>query len=421
MLRWLLAGSLALGITTGQAFADDETQAPAAPEISAQVLSQAGAQPTPPGDVPRTPGTLPEEPTVEAAEEDKGEEPEQTKTWTITGTADGYWENNFNNPWTKRNQLRAFDVVDAGGFNFAYAQLSIQRARTPYGFRLDLNGGNTARLFNAGEPSRGAVNTAFEVILQAYLSANLNKKGTAYVDIGKWTTPIGFEVVAARDNWNYSRSMQFNYNEPFFHLGVRAYNYFNDTDFVMGMVNRGWNNVAGPRGLGPGAGIGGAKTFKKLAVSSYYYVSEEPDFVSRDGGWRHFAEVLLNYAASDKWNFVLCGDYFVQPGFQFAQGGATSAPEVKSLAGYVRRVLNDKDALTFRAEVLDDPTGIGTLIAPQRAWETTLTFEHKLNKYLTGKTEFRRDASNAAVFPTANPLVNVNSQTTLGVALIAGF
>jgi len=63
------------------------------------------------------------------------------------------------------------------------------------------------------------------------------------VDVGKYVTPMGSEVIESKDNWNYSRGLLFTYAIPFFHFGARAKYTFNDKYSVTGYLANGWNNI----------------------------------------------------------------------------------------------------------------------------------------------------------------------------------
>ena len=51
------------------------------------------------------------------------------------------------------------------------------------------------------------------------------------------------EVIEAKDNWNYSRSLLFALAIPYYHSGVRATYSPTDKISVMGTIVNGWNNV----------------------------------------------------------------------------------------------------------------------------------------------------------------------------------
>src|SRR5690242_16910752 len=116
MVRWLLAGSLALTLSAGPARTGEEASAnvqPAGPPAgSVQVSSAQDAkqqdtkqQETQPRQEPNGEEKREEAPAAEA--------PKAPKTkWHINGEAEGYVGNNFNDPFNDKNQLRAFDVYD---------------------------------------------------------------------------------------------------------------------------------------------------------------------------------------------------------------------------------------------------------------------------------------------------------------------
>ena len=48
------------------------------------------------------------------------------------------------------------------------------------------------------------------------------------VDVGKFVTPMGAEVIESKDNWNYSRSLLFTWAEPSVQSGLRVSYDFGD-------------------------------------------------------------------------------------------------------------------------------------------------------------------------------------------------
>src|SRR5262249_6463353 len=154
-----------------------------------------------------------------------------------------------------------------------------------------------------------------------------------------------------------------------------------------------------------GVGVSGAKQIgKKLLATLNYMSSTEPDFGSTSGNWRHMFDLIGAYTASPKWAFIVNGDYWHQSDFLLSPDGPAVDGKVYGIAGYARRTLNKKQALSLRAEILNDPEGAAGTGAPQTVWETTLTFEHRVNKYAILKAEYRHDSSNVLFFPTNDPL-----------------
>src|SRR5207253_3344982 len=108
------------------------------------------------------------------------------------------------------------------------------------GFRTDLAIGPATEIVHASEPGGTDV---FKHLQQAYLSYLAPAGKGLQIDVGKFVTQHGAEVIESKDNWNYSRSLLFALAIPYYHMGVRATYAVNDKVTVMGNVVNGWNNV----------------------------------------------------------------------------------------------------------------------------------------------------------------------------------
>lgn len=424
MRTWLLAGSLALAVSVGQVHADP---APGA-ESPAPPIAEAA-----PADAPSAPVADPvaglglkrqkqSEP-AKGEEKGKGEEKKEeapaapkTSLNHLTATADGYFISNFNEPFDSKNAFRAFDIKDEGGAHFSFGDIAFERDNKPFGGRLELAWGPEARIVNAAEPSHGDL---WEHVLQAYVSANLNKDGSRSIDFGKWVTMHGAEVIPARDNWNYSRSLLFTWAIPFYHFGLRAWEHYNATDYVMVNVTRGWNDVT-DNNHQPTFGISGSKACgKKFTFTGAWMGGNEPDQVNPEGGFRNLLDWVAAYNASSRWAFIANGDFGTQRRFRFANGTQANTTW-EGLAGYARYMFAKKQAITLRAEIFDDPQGMMTGFS-QLMNEVTLTYEYKVNKYIIPRLEYRHDGSSARVFPTDVKGNNSHTQDTVGVAMILAY
>jgi hypothetical protein len=353
--HWLIAAAAAVGLlgAAGSASAEEAKPAPeAAPVQVAQASSGA------------------------ATEAAAAEEP---PAFTWGASADAYFTTNFNNPNPAFNMLRAFDVYDEHGPHFGLLDLWGQYARKPIGFRVDLAFGVTARLVNAFEPS---ASDFWGHVQQLYVSANLNKKGTTYVDFGKWVTMAGAEVIEPKDNWLYTRGLLFTLAIPFYHMGLRGYHYFNDTDYAFGAVHRGWNAVGGPgHALGYAVGYNKALS-KKWNLLTQYYFGEETATATVGEKWRNLIDIVATYNASDRWAFTLNPD-FVQ------QGSST----LGGLSAQAKYTLSPRQYLAARGEFLLDDGFLGT-----DAYSFSLGFTHMVNKHFQTKAEYRHDSASSDVF-----------------------
>ena len=171
---------------------------------------------------------------------------------------------NFDRPDTLRNLYHVFDYTD-NSLKVDVIELSLKKdAVNPSdaGFRVDLTAGSSI--------PRVAHSAGLEIgdldIHQMYLSYVPPIGNWLKVDVGKFITPVGYEVIEGYDGYddNYSRSFLFGYGIPYTHTGVRAL--FSPAEDFSGlaMVVNGWDNsidsnrsktLCGQLSLGPIQGI----------------------------------------------------------------------------------------------------------------------------------------------------------------------
>lgn len=322
---------------------------------------------------------------------------------TYGGSADFYFSTNLNKPFTGTNALRAWDVKDEHGPHLGLIDLWGQYARGPVGGRLDLNFGPTSRYLHAFDPNQDDV---WHHIQQAYVSANLNRRGTTYVDAGKWVTTAGVEVTEPRDNWLYSRGLLFNLVQPFYHLGARGYHYFNDTDNVMVAVHRGYNAV-GSTGRGLGFALAGTKKLTpEWTFTGNYYGGEEAATAGAAESYRSLVDLILLYAPEgSRWSYTFNADY--------AQQGST---RVGGLSMQARYALNPRSYLAARGEFLLDDDFLGSDV-----YSLTLGYGHQVNKYLQGRAEFRYDWASQRLFADERRDAFTSNQPTFLISAIVSY
>jgi hypothetical protein len=399
--RWLFTALAALAVTAGPALAEDHAPqpdaapAPEAPAVTAPAVT-APATDASKAEAPKDTRLALQQPATPPAEEKKSAEAAPPTApppkFTYGGQADFYFEHNFNEPFNGKNQIRAFDIFSDKGPHLGLIDLWGQYARDPIGGRIDVDFGTTARLVNAFEPSHA--HDFWEHIQQVYVSANLDgKKGKTYVDFGKWVTPAGAEVIEPHDNWLYTRGLLFTWAIPFYHMGGRVYHYFNDTDYVMAAVDRGWNAVGDPD-HGPGFILAGSKALDKKWTFTGNYLGGEEVLTTGHAGksYRNLLDLTLAYNQNAKLSHSLNVDYGQQSsnlwyGFSFMS----------------KYQLTPKSYVSGRVEWLRDDTGalFGT---SADAYSFTANYTYIFNKYFQMRGEVREDINGGSpLFLGDNP------------------
>ncbi len=133
-------------------------------------------------------------------------------TTNLTYSVDAYYRYDFNDAPTGTNNLTSF-TNSKNSFELGMASIRADHSFGKVSATADLGFGRRAQ-----ENSYNDVNTLV-AIKQLYMS--FAPSSAVKFTIGKWSTHIGYEVVDAYANRNYSMSYAFSYG-PFFHTGIKA-------------------------------------------------------------------------------------------------------------------------------------------------------------------------------------------------------
>ena len=219
----------------------------AAQPVSAPAVDGAEAPTEPPPPVDTAPLAAVEPTAPAASPPDAPPPPRWFERVTISALVDGYVAAPLTGEVDAPSRLRVFDAANAT-FALAYAELALALPAEPAGLRIDLGFGPVADLASLESITTGTPPTTVtgpsEVtkhVQQAYASWKLPTTRAIVVDAGKFVTTAGAEVIEAKDDWLYTRSLLFGYAIPFTHTGVRATATVTDTLAVQGLVANGWD------------------------------------------------------------------------------------------------------------------------------------------------------------------------------------
>ena len=320
------------------------------------------------------------------------------------GFVDTYFSFNFSRPTSHANQLRNFDVTE-NQFQVSNAEISVTKAPDPVGFRVDLDLGPTNDIV------QGGVAGSLSNVGQAYVTYVAPVGSGLTIDAGKFVTHMGFEVIKAKDDYNYSRSLLFALSIPYYHFGVRA-SYPVSSTFTLCV--HAYNAYNGPA-VNSGKTFGFQATYTPTStlsiVGNYIGGPALPDNVSRK--FRNVANLILSYQATPKLSLAADGVY--------GQENLNSGVALwKGAAGYVRYALCDPSAVTLRGEIYSDPEGYTTGTS-QDIREITLTYEFKPTSNLILRAEYRYDSADGVVYDGDSGPLTRRNQATLGLGAIVVF
>ncbi len=340
------------------------------------------------------------------------------KSTEMSGFVDMYYGYNFNTPKTPCvtvggvavfSCLRNFDVAH-NSFSLNLTELAFEKKPTDAsrgGFRIDLNYGPTAAMVHGSEPGG---TTIFQNIQQAYISYLAPTGKGLQLDLGKFVTMMGNEVIETKDNWNYSRALLFTLAIPYYHMGARVTYSPNDKVTLQGHLVNGWNNVVDNN---TGKSIGGSITLKPtgaLTIVENYMGGPEQN--NTNTGWRQMSDTVVTYTANKQVSLAANYDHG-----QDKVAGSTVMWH--GVAGYLKYQPNPWFAFSPRVEWFDDRDGFTTLVA-QKVKEITLTAELKHKDGVMMRIEYRGDFSDVPYF-IKNSAQQVKKQNTLTVGFVYAF
>jgi Putative beta-barrel porin-2, OmpL-like. bbp2 len=332
------------------------------------------------------------------------------KNTEVSGFVDTYYSYNGNTPATRKAGLeRNFDVQH-NSFSLNLLELALEKKPTADsrgGFRFDLDFGPTQGIVNAAEPGD---RTLLQNIGQAYLSYLAPAGNGLQIDIGKFVTPLGNEVIKTKDNWNYSRSLLFALAIPYYHMGVRATYSVSDKFTLAGFLVNGWNNVVDNNTGKTVAVQATVKPLPALTIAETYIAG--PEQTDDNADWRHVSDTVATFTVTPKVSLAANYDYG-----QDKESGATV--KWQGIAGYLRFQPTAWFALSPRAEYYNDRDGFTTGMA-QKLKEFTLTAEVKPKDGMIMRLEYRRDVSDIGFF-LKNAAENSPHQNTFTIGFIYAF
>lgn len=332
------------------------------------------------------------------------------------------WSYNVNSPASRTNQFRVFDLDDAS-VRLDVAELVVQKTASKandLGFRVDLTAGASiprvtasAGLFRDDDGVAGDLD-----IHQIYATYVAPVGRGLKLDVGKFITPVGYEVIEGYDGYNdnASRSFLFGYAIPYTHTGVRVGYTFSDRVSALVFLANGWDNVVdNNRGKTLGAQLTLTPEDRTSLTAGYIVGPEQAD---NDSHMRQLLDLTISFKPVTSLTLGANVDLGRESGVALPES-ATGRPGVvqdvtwKGVAGYLRVAPSPRTALTLRAEWMDDPDGARTGVA-QALREMTFTPEFRPVDHFVLRAELRHDWSSARVFETSGSDLK-RTQTTVGL------
>ena len=324
---------------------------------------------------------------------------------TFSGSLDLYYRYNFANAPGSINNFTSF-TNSQNSFELGMATIRADHSWSKAGVTVELGFGRRAQEFSYNEAYTGGTignppTPYFSLanIVQAYVYYNITDK--IKLTAGKWATHIGYELVDAALNRNYSMSYMFSYG-PFYNMGLKA-------DVSLGGKSAFMVGISNPTDFSTTTSV------DKMFIAQF-------STATPNNNWKFYLNYqggTLNDSTSlNQLDLVLTGAISSKFGVGFNatdQWRKVNSTTVNwwGAALYLNWDPSSLFGMTLRSEYFDDKDNV---VTPGSFMEYTLTGQIHLGK-LTFMPELRYDNSNSSAFlkhdnsPTKNTFSGILAAT----------
>ena len=302
----------------------------------------------------------------------------------ITGSADVYYRYNFSNPKSGGLDNYTSFTNSQNDFELGMASLQASHSFGKASAFVDLGFGRRAEEFNYPDGERNGKNGFVTLAAVKQLNISYAVSDKFKLTAGKWATHIGYELVDAYLNRNYSMSYMFSYG-PFSHTGLKA-------DIGLG------SKSALMFGVGNTTDNATSLSSRKYALAQFSTATKDDklkayfNYQGTYGGSANLTQfdVVLNIAASDKFGIGYNGTV------QSVKPDGSDGNAWWGSAIYLNYDPESNFGITLRGEYFDNKKQV--VSAPGTSiFDLTLSPNFKVGN-LTFIPELRLDAAKDNVF-----------------------
>lgn len=309
-----------------------------------------------------------------------------TKTFVTSGSIDGYYRYNFSG---EQNNYTSF-INSQSSFELGMATLRLDATAKSgkVGATIDLGFGRRAEEFSYNDGDADADKNGFitlAAIKQAFITYIISSK--VKFTAGKFATHVGYEVVDAPLNRNYSMSYMFT-NGPFLHTGLKGEVSTGLFAFMLGITNYADQSTSSTAVKNLIAQISAGTKNGKLKVFLNY-----SGFAGSDSGKNpssmkslHQIDLVLNGIISNKFG-IGCNSTI-----QYRKPTTLSNGKWIGNAIYLNFDPTGTVGITLRSEYIIDKKTI--YFATKNIFANTLSLNYRIGP-LTIIPEFRFENSNS--------------------------
>ncbi len=355
-------------------------------------------------------------------------EPAAEAASTPTGYIEAYYGYNVNAPDNGVTNYRGFDNRH-NSFTLSNVVLGGELQSGPLVGKLLLQVGSTPSTYYASEPVRrgadGANATSAELwkyVQEARIGYRAPVGRGLLVEAGVFPSPIGIEVFAVKDNWNWSRSNLF-FGLPFYHTGLRGtYAWSPKLSTSLYVVN-GWNSVVDNNEEKSVMPVIAYKPSERVSLQALYMGGVERTTGSPEGPyWRHHVDAFGQIDVTKKLSLAAQADFGWEPNrFGTARWAAWALyTRVRPLPWLFVALRGDR----FHEHLATERRSSAPIMWGGAEWVTsaTATVDVRPHEHMSIRLELRQDVAAAPLYferPLGTGLPDARTQRTFVLGVTA--
>lgn len=325
---------------------------------------------------------------------------QQKPNLNLSGFVDLFYVYDLNQPRGTERQAFLFNHNRHNEFNLNLGIVKLGLEHLKYRANFALQTGTYSKDNYAAEPE------VLKNIFEANVGLSLNKKNNIWIDVGVFTSHIGFESAISADNWTMTRSLLAE-NSPYFLSGAKLTYNPNDKWEIAGLIVNGWQRIQ-PL---PGNSLPSFGTQVNYRPSenitfnwSTFIGTDDPDTTRR---MRYYNDLYGKFQLSKSFGLIT--------GFDIGTQQSTKNSSVYELwfspVILVQCTINKNWKTAIRAEYYHDETGIIIPTGTINGFKTTglsLNFDYLPMQNIICRLEGRWLNSRDNIFETNTAPTNNN-------------
>lgn len=320
----------------------------------------------------------------------------------LSGYADVYYKYNLNE---NDSDNKTSFTNSHNSFELGMISLKMESAFKNVGLVADLGFGKRAEEFSYNDEN---TRLAIKQLFLTYSPASFLK-----FSIGSFSTHVGYELVDAYANRNYSMSYMFSYG-PFFHTGFKADMTFGSHNFMLGVFN--------------------PTDFKSATWGGIKFIGAQYGFAPSEVPFKFYVNYIGGRDTFKVYNNQLDAViiYQLSPSFGIGYNGTYSMYKPKEgdntswfgSALYLNYDPSEKFGITLRGEYFDDKNGVKVFTDPAaypaggKVVSFTLSGNYKIGGF-TLVPEFRMDHASQQLFTKQSATTATGEKVTANLLLAA--